>query len=495
MRHRRTAGLCLTLVLALAALAWVFVGRAQAATIVVNTTADENGACDPQGCSLREAISVAAPGDEITFSSLFNSVQTIRLQNGEIVIEKNLTITGPANLVVVSGNNQSRILRVRSGFTVNINNMIFANGNGVGATTDTGGAILTQGSVTLTRCQLVGNRSSRGGAIFNAAGGNLTLVESSVDLNTSTNRGGGISSNTTLTVLRSTIIGNTAQGGITGGGIDASGTLNVINSTITNNRVTNSSGPNAGGIFVSGSSSTATIVNSTITQNFVASDSHTGGIHRDDGTVTLRNTIVAANQVPPPPAQANASEPNEAGAFASAESNGQNAADVGGSLVSAAGGGNNLIGIVGAAIGLANGVNGDQVGGGPNPPLNAGLNPSPKNNGGPTKTHSLKEGSLAENAGNDCVKTANGCGDNNPAIPSDQTGAPRVGQVDIGSVERGDAPTPCTYTVSPLSFSVPAAGDSRTVNIDTQAGCAWEAGENEPLSAAYNPRRASDREA
>jgi CSLREA domain-containing protein len=463
LRHRPTAWTCLILTLALFALAWLAsVGEARRATFVVNTTEDENTLCNAASCSLREAIEAAAPGDEITFSSLFDSTRTITLQHGELLIEKNLTITAPESLVAVSGNNQSRILRVRTGFTVSISNMVFFNGNGVGGSvTGVGGAILTQGNLTLTRCLLVGNTSSRGGAIFNAAGGNLTLVESQIDSNTSTDRGGGISSNTTLNVLRSTIIGNIAQGSLTGGGIDASGTLNVINSTISNNRVTNSTGPNAGGIFVSGANSTATIVNTTVTQNFVASNFHTGGIHRDGGTVMLRNTIVAGNQTPPLPAQADAGKSGVEFASAPAEQAGENAPDVGGQLVSAPNGGNNLVGDAGPALGLINGVNGDQVGGDGNPKLDAKLDPSPKNNGGPTKTHALKEDSPARDAGNNCV-VDNTC--KTPLSQSlliDQRGLSRLvgGGVDIGSFELGAAPTLPTLSITDVT------GPEASVNV------------------------------
>ena len=55
--------------------------------------------------------------------------------------------------------------------------------------------------------------------------------------------------------------------------------------------------------------------------------------------------------------------------------------------------------------------------------------------GGTTQTHALFPGSSAINAGNDCVLTANGCGNNNPALPTDQRGASRVGPVDIGAFE------------------------------------------------------------
>jgi hypothetical protein len=58
------------------------------------------------------------------------------------------------------------------------------------------------------------------------------------------------------------------------------------------------------------------------------------------------------------------------------------------------------------------------------------------NQGGPTLTHAVLSGSTAINAGNDCVVTAICPNFNAPvALASDQRGAARVGQTDIGAFE------------------------------------------------------------
>src|SRR5438128_2062441 len=81
-----------------------------AATLTVTKVEDTNdGVCDAD-CSLREAVSAAASGDTVVFSSLFNSPQTITLILGQIPIDKNLTITGTGqDLVTVSGNMAGRL--------------------------------------------------------------------------------------------------------------------------------------------------------------------------------------------------------------------------------------------------------------------------------------------------------------------------------------------------------------------------------------------------
>jgi CSLREA domain-containing protein len=121
-----------------------------------------------------------------------------------------------------------------------------------------------------------------GGGIGNR--GTLNVENSTFSGNTATGAGGGIYSQNTLTVTNSTFSGNTASNG--GGGIDNLGTLNVTNSTFYNNSTTGTFG--GGGIY---SQSTLTVTNSTFSDNSATTDG--GGIHRQAGTATLYNTIVA----------------------------------------------------------------------------------------------------------------------------------------------------------------------------------------------------------
>src|SRR5690348_10282964 len=86
--------------------------RAQAASITVDTLADLTGAGCPVGaCSLRRAIGAAASGDTITFSV----TGPITLTNGVLLINKNLTITGPGpspSSLIVNGNNATQVFDI-----------------------------------------------------------------------------------------------------------------------------------------------------------------------------------------------------------------------------------------------------------------------------------------------------------------------------------------------------------------------------------------------
>src|SRR2546421_771393 len=210
-----------------------------ALNFTVNNTADNpdvvlDGVCaDLNGkCTLRAAIQETnnvPSADTIGFSLPANS--TITLTSALDDINGDLTITGPAGGVTVSGANQYRVFNVLGGRTVNISNLTIANGGG----------IKNSGVLTVTNSTISGNDNIYGGGFFNLG---------------------------TLTVTNTTISGNIAH---TGGGFynDFHGTLTVTNSTVTNNR-SRYNDPVYG--FYGG-----------------------GGIFGGTGTINLRNTIVAGN--------------------------------------------------------------------------------------------------------------------------------------------------------------------------------------------------------
>lgn len=146
---------------------------------------------------------------------------------------------------------------------------------------------------------ITGGNASDGGGIFNNEGSTLIVTNSAISGNTAT-FGGGIRNFTggTLIVTNTTISGNTANdNGALGtcGGIDSSGNLTVTNSTISGNRTPNGNN-NGGGIWSGGVSSTiANITNSTITNNSAGGATSASGVFRYNGTVSIRNSIVAGN--------------------------------------------------------------------------------------------------------------------------------------------------------------------------------------------------------
>ncbi|MDQ3017325.1 MAG: Ig-like domain-containing protein, partial [Bacteroidota bacterium] len=103
--------------------------------------------------SLRDIIACAGPNANITFSpSLMN--QTITLTSGEILINKNLTLSGIGMLTLsISGNNASRIFQVQTGKTLVVKNMTLRDASAL----TNGGAVYAQGNLTLENVLLINN--------------------------------------------------------------------------------------------------------------------------------------------------------------------------------------------------------------------------------------------------------------------------------------------------------------------------------------------------
>jgi hypothetical protein len=204
---------------------------AHAATITVTSTADSGAG------SLRQAIADAAANDTIAFSG--NGTITLA---SELAVNKNLSFVGNGvGNTIIDGNNSVRLFSVDRNITVSWADMTLTRGrandggciyalnpsvvtltrvtaNACAAILNLGGAIHGY-SVNLTDSTISGNSAtSWGGGIF--AFGDLMVSNSTITANSVGARGGGIyfqpSSGNALTILHSTISGNTAS---EGGGI------------------------------------------------------------------------------------------------------------------------------------------------------------------------------------------------------------------------------------------------------------------------------------
>ncbi len=171
-----------------------------AATFTV-TNINDNGAG-----SLRQAIldaNAASGADVIAFdAAVFNTPRTITLTSGQLTIQdSDLTINGPgANLLSISGNNQSRSFLIRAittPVTVTINNMTIKDGNAGG-----GGGIRANESGSDLRVILnisgvvfrdnTTNSGASGGGIFMAQSTHELNVNNSIFRRNTGNGGGGI---------------------------------------------------------------------------------------------------------------------------------------------------------------------------------------------------------------------------------------------------------------------------------------------------------------
>jgi len=419
----------------------------QASTITVTNTNDSGPG------SLRQALTNVNDGDVVNFAVS----GTIALTNGELLVDKSVTISGPgAATLAVDGNFTTRVFHIGPGKTASISGLTLTGGS---AGSENGGGILNDHAIlTMDSCAVRNSGGfGLGGGIYNdgsAGSGALTILNSAVSRNRASYAGGGIyndadnGGNATLTIMNSTVDGNGAAyndipfGGGEGGGIYNSGGM----MTITNSSVSDNSAGLPGPNFPTGAGAgisnygTLTITNSTISSNncFLFA----GGVY-NNGTLTITNSTVTGNsavgQHDGHPWGHGGGIVGEVTLTNSTLSNNYSNLSAGGIEGSGAIGNtilnsNSGANITGSMTSLGYNISSDDGGGnltGPGDQINTDPMIGPlQNNGGPTLTHALLPGSPAVNAG-----------DPNFTPPPfyDQRETPYVrvfnGRIDIGAFE------------------------------------------------------------
>ncbi|MBL8828063.1 MAG: cadherin-like domain-containing protein, partial [Planctomycetaceae bacterium] len=371
--------------------------------------ASQNGTIIQAGASAASGIDrvfEVLPGGDATFQSL-------TIQHGNA-----WTVSEDGGGINANGNNFSGQNAVVALSHVTVRDNIAGRGAGINNNLATSNTTLT-----ITDSTITGNEGhNRGGGLGVGGFGTLYLTRSTVSDNSTTELAGGIAlhTGTSGVITSSAINGNTTLN--TGGGIltfGGSNPLTIINSTISGNTARESSG----GIHADAD---LTIINSTITGNNGDIDNNGsgigGGIIIGNRTQTIYNSIIAGNFK---------------GTTASDIEN------VGDTINTAA---NNIIGNASTSSGINHGVSGNIVGNGGSGTINIAsvLNTTLANNGGGTLTHALATNSLALNAGNNAwlptdAQDLDSDLDTSEALPVDQRGIgfPRVQAtiVDIGAYE------------------------------------------------------------
>jgi predicted outer membrane repeat protein len=293
---------------------WMHFSPALAATVTVSNTNDSGVG------SLRDAISIAAPGDTIDFS--VTVIGTIKLTSGEIVINKSLTISGPgAATLAISGNKASRLFNITDG-TVTISGLTLRDGN-VPGSNGIGGAILmgdchpaVNSTLTVNNCIFTNNHIpgtyGAGGAIFGCMCGDLTITNTIFTGNSAGYDGGAIwyiSQNGKLIINGSTFSNNAATNG-DGGAIEfcppnevGPRLFSVTDTTFSNNYAGGNTtwAGGGGGIYICCANNTVTISGSTFSGN--TAQGYGGGLYNCCGasathgasTVTITNSTFSGN--------------------------------------------------------------------------------------------------------------------------------------------------------------------------------------------------------
>lgn len=396
----------------------------------VDTLVDESdGTYSAEHLSLREAIALANADQgtsTISFASSLNN-GTISLTLGEILISESVVITGlGADHLTINGfgGNHSRIFDIYNAsatIDVAIANVTLDYGFGTGARLNgNGGVILNSENLTLDHVVVTRSKADPG------YGGGIYSTEGTVTVRDST-----FQNNQSLT--RSSGSPNFGYGGAI---YIASGSLVISGSTIDHNYCQYGGAANrGGGIYLE--AGTADIINSTLAQNY--SPGGGGGVYNANGSLTIRNSTVAACI--------------GGGIYTGAGASSMlyntividNYYDLNGAAVSSLSE-HNLIGAYQFAGGLTDGVNGNIVGKSGTADLSisevliTSSTGGPMNNGGPTQTYALVAQSPAINAGSN----AQAVDEHGVPLAFDQrgTGYARItaGTVDIGAFETDAVP-------------------------------------------------------
>ena len=173
------------------------------ATTVVNTTTNNIKASQPKNAKgadpqiYRNGVAVARGGHPAGYKfptiaaaiSAAQSGDTIMLANGATFDEHGFSISKNLNFNVlnngtatIDGQNLGTIFIIDNGVTVNLQNLIIENGQGID-----GGGIYNNGTLTITNCTFTGNNAQNGGAIYNDATINVanttTVVGNTIPIN------------------------------------------------------------------------------------------------------------------------------------------------------------------------------------------------------------------------------------------------------------------------------------------------------------------------
>ncbi len=220
--------------------------------------------------TLRVEIANATPGSTLTFDP---SITNITLLLGEILIDKDLTISGVSGTTsTIDANSSSRVFNVTSGAII-LENLTLTNG----VANDGGAIYMSNASVTINDSFLTSNTangaSGSGGAIFNDVGGVLVVNNSGITANIANRAGGGIEDNS-------------------GAGLG----ITLINVNLDNNNAGTSPATaapgNGGGLHITGAGD-SNITGGTVMGNKAAKEG--GGLWNGSGTMMVSTVDVSEN--------------------------------------------------------------------------------------------------------------------------------------------------------------------------------------------------------
>ncbi|HET7375302.1 MAG TPA: hypothetical protein VFK30_01265, partial [Anaerolineae bacterium] len=230
-----------------------------------------------------------------------------------VTVNKTLTLTGvSSSTTIIQAVTSLRAITVITGNDLRLENLTVTGGQ----TNDVGGGIyLVNGSLALINCRIISNSAAYGGGIFQSGPAErVDVIDSRIELNTSTNHGGGLYVDGSAAFTNALVLSNTAS--FHGGGAHVqSGRVDVIGGAFRNNRAVNGNGGalnlnsflsvsgtliisntaiNGGGVQQWNTAPTVVIINSRFERNAARS---IGGGAAISGTFSISGSTFATNTV------------------------------------------------------------------------------------------------------------------------------------------------------------------------------------------------------
>jgi CSLREA domain-containing protein len=304
----------------------------QAETFVVTKTADTaDGHCNSD-CSLREAVGKANAHGGADRVKLEGRTYRLRLEGAEnLNASGDLDVTGDLELIgagssasVVMGawaaNPEGLVEIMGSGTLLTAADLTLRDGDSTAVPRGAAIHINPDARLTLQRAKVVSNESALNGAIsnygdavvsrvtfshntatccsafYNEPGGVAKLTNVTFDHNTASHDTGAMYESGDKATLRNVTFSDNSAGNIGGGAVISagSGVFSLTNVTFSGNSTVGY----GGGLYTE-AGSTTNLNNVTFTENTADADAagggDGGGVYRSDGTINIRNTIVADN--------------------------------------------------------------------------------------------------------------------------------------------------------------------------------------------------------
>lgn len=220
--------------------------------------------------------------------------ETVQIAAGtypeNLTIAKALTLQGadPAT-TIVDGGQAGRVLQMSfaPAYALTLRNLSFRNGKG--------GILASSGFLTIENCRIYDNDAT--GEFYDEGGGlylwgAATIRNTSVYSNTG-QYGGGIYATQPLTLTDSALYANTASesGGGLSAALNSGGDVTLQNSTVSGNQAAS----NGGGIHADGAGTNLLLQHVTVVNNQISAANSTAGVFAGAANVTLQNSLIANN--------------------------------------------------------------------------------------------------------------------------------------------------------------------------------------------------------